>query len=115
MSRKKIEGKCALWWCRSDVYADGLCINHYRNKQRHGEVQLRGDALALYGYAAKSHVVFANIVNRCWQDQGGVRVCRYCGELEQHSPNCIVVSVSGLMEGVPVGGRMAKTSPPQGG
>lgn len=113
--RKSSEPKCSLFWCHGEVYANGLCSAHYHNQNRNGgTIKLGEDAQALLGYATRTHVVFANIVNRCWQDQEGVRVCRYCGCAE-HSPNCIVVSVSALMDGVPTGGRMARNSSQPGG
>lgn len=115
MGRKKAtepKPKCKLWFCRKESWIGGLCVNHYRNMQRHGFIQLRGDAQALYGYAVKSHVVFSNIINRCWKTLplDLTKECRYCGHVYPgHYFSCVVVSVSGLMDGVPLGGRMGET------
>lgn len=107
--------RCAMWWCRGEAYANGLCVNHYRNQQRHGDVQLRGDALALYGYLARTHVLLAKIVYDCLIYERGVWLCRYCGEPEAkgHAPNCIVVTAQALLP--PSSGKIVPTRTTQPG
>jgi hypothetical protein len=88
--------KCKLWWCPEGHYAEGLCTRHYRSKRRWGEVRLGSDARALYAHIQRTQVLLTGIVEHCWRESGGFRLCRHC-HAPEHDPNCIVLTAQSLL------------------
>lgn len=93
MSRPKSKAGCNVWFCKAGVYADGLCLRHYRRVQRSGVVNLSYDALCLSDYAARCQAVLARFVG------SNARQCGQCGGLDgEHRDGCLVLAASALIE-----------------
>ncbi len=94
------DAECRLWFCHDKSYAQGLCLRHYRNKERNGgEVRLGRDARALLSHIMREQVLIASIVEGCWEMRlDGASECRYCGcTRPNHSPRCIVLTAESLV------------------